>query len=283
MAEEEQCAEVIHGPPPLKFLFTGSEGMLGVVTKAVLRIVPLPPFEKHGSFKFGSFDDGGVKALRDLMVKGGIIPAVARLYDDRDSMIRFNEDRPPLLIISFEGHYEDLVGDLWGGRARSVIEEHGGEYAGAGHFEEWLRTRFNVEDDMEKARRFGLWFDTIEVAATWSRLARLHEDMENSLMGIDGVAAVMAHASHLYLNGACIYFTVLFKPDEAIYGKVWDAAMSVAARDGATISHHHGIGMLRSRSMGEELGGAISIIKSIKDALDPWGILNSRRGMFFPD
>lgn len=84
--------------PPLKFLFTGSEGMLGVVTKAVLRIVQLPPFEEHGSFKFNSFDDG-VKALRDLMVRG-VIPAVARLYDDRDSMIRFNEDGP-LLIISF--------------------------------------------------------------------------------------------------------------------------------------------------------------------------------------
>lgn len=159
---------------------------------------------------------------------------------------------------------------MWS-KAGVVIGEHGGKYVGAGHFEEWLRTRFNVEDDMERARRLGVWFDTIEVAATWSKLAQLREDMENSLMGIDGVAAVMAHASHVYLNGACIYFTVLFKPDEAVYGRVWDAAMSVAARGGATISHHHGIGMLRSRSIEEELGGAVSIIKSIKDALDPWG------------
>jgi FAD/FMN-containing dehydrogenases len=78
--------------PSLKYLFVGSEGMLGIITKAVLRIVPLPKSTRYGSFTFNALNDG-IKVLRELMTRR-LVPAVARLYDEYESSIRFGIDKP---------------------------------------------------------------------------------------------------------------------------------------------------------------------------------------------
>ena len=265
--------------PSLKYLFIGSEGMLGIITKAVLRIVPLPTSTLYGAYRFDSFEQG-IESLRELMIKR-ITPAVARLYDGNEATLRFGVDKP-LLIISFEGYYDDLVQVLWR-RADEIVKSHGGKYVGSKYFEDWLRTRFNVEEEIEMVRRYGLWFDTIEVSTTWSRINQLYRDFRESLLRVNGVVGVMAHISHLYINGACIYFTVLFKPDVNTYWELWSRAMETTLRDGGSISHHHGIGIVRSRWLGHELGNAINILRAIKDALDSKGVLNTKNGMFFPD
>ncbi len=265
--------------PSLKYLFIGSEGMLGVITKAVLRIVPLPTSIIYGTYEFSSFEQG-IEALRELMVKR-VTPAVARLYDGNESALRFGVNKP-LLIISFEGYYDDLVQVLWR-RADEIIKGYGGEYVGSKYFEDWLRTRFNVEEEIEAVKKYGLWFDTIEVSATWSRINQLYRDFRETLLRVDGVVGVMAHVSHLYINGACIYFTVLFKPNVNTYWELWSRAMETALRDGGSISHHHGIGILRSRWLRHELGNALSILRAVKTALDSKGVLNTKSGMFFPD
>ncbi|WP_054843839.1 FAD-binding oxidoreductase [Vulcanisaeta souniana] len=96
--------------PSLKYLFIGSEGMLGVITKAVLRIVSLPTSTIYGAYSFKTLEQG-VEALRELMIKR-IIPVIARLYDGNEAALRFSANEP-LLIISFEGYYDDLVQSLW--------------------------------------------------------------------------------------------------------------------------------------------------------------------------
>ncbi|WP_054857250.1 FAD-binding oxidoreductase [Vulcanisaeta sp. JCM 16159] len=261
--------------PSLKYLFIGSEGMLGVITKAVLRIVPLPTSNIYGAYRFNTLEQG-VETLRELMMKR-VVPAVARLYDEQEASIRFGVNKP-LLIIDFEGYYDDLVQALWR-RADEIIRGHGGEYAGSKYFEDWLRTRFNVEEEIEMVKRYGLWFDTIEVSTTWSKINQLYRDFRESLLRVSGVVGVMAHISHLYINGACIYFTVLFKPDENTYWEMWNRAMEATLRNGGSISHHHGIGIVRSRWLRHELGNALDVLRSIKAALDSKGILNVRKGM----
>lgn len=155
---------------------------------------------------------------------------------------------------------------------------------GSKYFEDWLRTRFNVEEEMETIKKYGLWFDTIEVSTTWSRINQLYKDFRDSLLRVSGVVGVMAHISHLYINGACIYFTVLFRPDENTYWEIWDRAMETTLRNGGSISHHHGIGIVRSRWLRHELGNALDVLRSIKAALDSkGGVLNVKKGMFFPD
>ncbi|MGC9153812.1 MAG: FAD-linked oxidase C-terminal domain-containing protein, partial [Vulcanisaeta sp.] len=94
---------------------------------------------------------------------------------------------------------------------------------------------------------------------------------------------VMAHISHLYINGACIYFTILFKPDVDTYWEIWNKAMEATLRNGGSISHHHGVGIVRSRWLKYELGNALNVLRSIKRALDSRGMLNTKNGMFFTD
>ncbi|MGC9180429.1 MAG: FAD-binding oxidoreductase [Vulcanisaeta sp.] len=265
--------------PSLKYLFIGSEGMLGVVTKAVLRIVPLPTSIIYGGYGFNSLEQG-IEALRELMMKR-IVPAVARLYDESEASLRFGLNKS-LLIISFEGYYDDLVQVLWR-RANEIIRSRGGDYVGSKYFEDWLRTRFNVEEEIEMVKRYGLWFDTIEVSATWSRIASLYRDFRDSLLKTNGVLGVMAHISHLYINGACIYFTILFRPDVDTYWEIWNKAMEVTLRNGGSISHHHGVGIVRSKWLKYELGNALNVLRSIKKALDDKGVLNTKNGMFFTD
>jgi alkyldihydroxyacetonephosphate synthase len=94
------------------------------------------------------------------------------------------------------------------------------------------------------------------------------------------VLVVSGHSSHSYPQGTNIYFTFVARPQdpadaEAIYLACWERAMTATLRCGGTISHHHGIGRVRSRWMAAEHGEeGLSILRAIKDALDPHGIMN---------
>ncbi|WP_069807801.1 FAD-binding oxidoreductase [Vulcanisaeta thermophila] len=257
--------------PSLKYLFIGSEGMLGVITKAVLRVVPTPTSVRYGAFIFPSFKQG-IEALRELMLRR-LIPAVARLYDEQESRIRFSIDGS-LLIISFEGYDDELTSVIWN-KAITVVKGHGGNYVGEEPYERWLSTRFNVEEEISLIEKLGLWFDTIEISSPWSRLYELYRDIRDSTLNINGVFSIMAHVSHLYINGACVYFTVIFKPSEEVYWRIWDNIMRITINGGGSISHHHGIGILRSKWLVEELGKGLNVLKEIKNALDAHGLFRN--------
>jgi alkyldihydroxyacetonephosphate synthase len=87
-----------------------------------------------------------------------------------------------------------------------------------------------------------------------------------------------AHQSHAYTDGACLYFTFAGAPEhgdrDRFYVDAWDAAQRAALDAGASLSHHHGVGMNRARFMREALGEGLDVVQAIKDALDPTGILN---------
>jgi len=80
---------------------------------------------------------------------------------------------------------------------------------------------------------------------------------KKALKGIRGVHAVLAHASHFYTTGACIYFTLTYDADESVYWSVWREAMRTILKGGGTISHHHGIGLLRKEWLEEEIGASL--------------------------
>lgn len=122
----------------------------------------------------------------------------------------------------------------------------------------------------------GAFVDTMEVAAPWSRLGDLYQAVRRAL-GEHGF--VMAHLSHAYPDGCSIYFTFAgsAKDDaaaEVAYDRAWKSALAAAIDAGGTLSHHHGVGRSKAPAMGAELGLGIDLVRAVRGAFDPAGVLN---------
>jgi alkyldihydroxyacetonephosphate synthase len=95
---------------------------------------------------------------------------------------------------------------------------------------------------------------------------------------VDGTLAVSAHQSHSYRTGACLYFTFAGKVDadqrDTYYTAAWDTGTRAVLDHGGALSHHHGVGLNRARFMADALGPAFATLVTLKQALDPNGVLN---------
>jgi alkyldihydroxyacetonephosphate synthase len=267
--------------PDLTQVFVGSEGTLGVITEATLRVRPRPAGSGWAAYRFERFADGLDACRRSL--RRGATPAVMRLYDQAESTRQFSGDHFDgdgcLLLVLDEGDPEAVDWTL------AVVNEECRRTPGAagrdrrlvGH---WLEHRNDVSA-LGMVVRAGLVVDTIEVAGTWSALPRLYEDVTAAIGGVAGTLAATAHCSHAYLDGGCLYFTFAGAPGtdpsdkDRYYRSAFDAAMSATLAAGGAISHHHGIGLLRGPWLRAALGDeAFAVLADLKAVLDPAGILN---------
>ena len=262
--------------PDLNQLFVGSEGTLGVITEARLRMHPLPPAERRSAFGFTSFE-AGLDACRRVLRRGAT-PAVLRLYDERESKRNFDVDTN-LLIVLDEAD-ESLIDGVM-----TVVNDECREATtlDASLVQRWLDHRNDVSALPALVER-GVVLDTIEIAARWTALPAIYRDALAALNGVDGMLSASAHQSHAYPDGACLYFTwaarmpegaAIGGPEaEAVYVKAWDAVTTITLGHGGALSHHHGVGLNRARFMTQALGRSHEVLAALKDALDPIGILN---------
>jgi alkyldihydroxyacetonephosphate synthase len=118
----------------------------------------------------------------------------------------------------------------------------------------------------------------MEIAAPWSRLAEIFDAARAALMAVPHARVASCHLSHSYSDGACLYFTFVATPPpdsvEATYVELWDAGQRAVLAHGGNLSHHHGVGLNRARFMADALGAGAVVLQSVKDALDPNGVLN---------
>ena len=261
--------------PDLVQLILGSEGTLGVITDATLRARPLPRHEERQAWGFRSFADG-LDACRRILRRGAT-PAVLRLYDTTETTRTFELDTNALIVLD-EGE-PGLVEATMAVVASECTGTHGVVRLETDHVGHWLEHRNDVSALPALVAR-GIVLDTIEIAARWSALPRIYADAIDALHAIDGMLAASAHQSHAYTDGACLYFTWAVRPAapdavESSYEAAWDAVTDVTLAHGGALSHHHGVGLNRSRFVGSALGPeAHRVLASIKATLDPAGILN---------
>jgi len=260
--------------PDLTQLFVGSEGTLGVVTRARLRAHPVPPVERRAAWEFDTFA-GGVDAIRRTLRRGAT-PAAVRLYDGEEARRNFNHDG--VLFIALDEGDEAIVD-----AAMRMLAE---ECAGAAPLstepvDHWFQTRNDVSA-LGRVVEMGVVVDTIEVAAAWAQLPGLYAKAVQGLRALEGTLAASAHLSHAYLDGVCLYFTFAglgSDPDddawaEAYYRAAWEVVMRTTLDHHGSISHHHGIGLVRSPYVSRALGDGFEVLRRVKAALDPDGILN---------
>lgn len=178
-----------------------------------------------------------------------------------------------------------LIVGLEGARIRTEVqarlvfgelERAGGKDLGEEPGRDWLEHRYAVSYNMSPVFREGAFVDTMEVASTWERLMDLYESVREA---IRQHALVMAHFSHAYAEGCSIYFTFMGhgrdrRDTERIYDAIWREGLGAATRVGGTISHHHGVGMLKSAYMKSEHREAMTLLHTLKRTFDPDSIMN---------
>lgn len=331
-------------------LLLGSEGTLGLITSARLRVSPAPQLRVFRGFEVDDVPTG-LAAIRRVLQKG-LRPAVIRLYDELDTMINSfgHKDAPgedthalrapvpavdtgalpawPVTAHDTEDSFLDrmlafakgktsrkvamnaalgrsslvnrlagtvaekitrrgcrLIIGLEGARIRTEVEAaltfHELEAMGARDKGEdpgwaWVRHRYAVSYRMSPLFRDGAFVDTMEVASSWAQLDDLYQSVRAA---IGRHALVMAHFSHAYADGCSIYFTfVATAPDaasaERLYDQIWREGLEATTRAGGTISHHHGVGMLKAPYMAGEHREAMAIFEAAKASLDPEGVFN---------
>jgi alkyldihydroxyacetonephosphate synthase len=282
--------------PNLTQLFVGSEGTLGVITKARLRIHPAPETTGRRAFGFETFVHG-LEACRRVLRRGAT-PAVLRLYDGAESQRNFGLGDTCALVVLDEGDATivratlDVVDDecdpVRGGRTGAAAKAAAAttrlDDAIVDH---WLAHRNDVSA-LVPLWRADIVVDTIEIAGRWAVLGRLADHVRDELYRLAGTIVASVHQSHAYPDGACLYFTFAGQapgaggagePDglawqERYYRQAWDVVIAAVESHGASISHHHGIGLNRARFMPGSLGGGLEVMHALKGALDPAGILN---------
>ena len=146
--------------------------------------------------------------------------------------------------------------------------------------ERWLGHRNDVSA-LAPLWRGGIVVDTAEISGPWAALPGLFDEVIGALKAIDGTLAASAHQSHAYPDGACLYFTFGGRGPEGdaewrerYYRQAWDTVTDATLAHGAAISHHHGIGLNRSRFLPRALGTGFDVLGGLKATFDPNGILN---------
>ncbi|HET6668453.1 MAG TPA: FAD-linked oxidase C-terminal domain-containing protein, partial [Intrasporangium sp.] len=277
----------------------GSEGTLGVITEATLRVAPLPTAKRHAAWVFPSFV-AGAKALHGLTHDLGraALPTICRLSDEDETRVNLTLagatgrrllryvrarglGRPALLVLVWEGTDE---GELRQRRraAHRLLRNGGGRLLPKQVARAWERGRFSGPYLRDELMDHRFLVETLETATTWANLARLHAVVGDAIRGALEVderrAVVMCHVSHVYPDGASLYYTFVTPQSAdplAQWRQVKTAASQAIIDAGGTITHHHAVGTDHRAYLPAEIGEiGVGLLRAIKAELDPSGILN---------
>ncbi len=284
----------------------GSEGTMGVITEATMRVQPYPDvFDYHGVI-FRNFP-AGVSAIREMLQRD-IVPTCVRLSDRAETALAqsirstggsklkrsaedlalkllgtrgFSFSDGAFMVIGFEGEMARV--DEVRAEALSICRKLGGFHLGAGPGRQWYKGRYDTAYLRDPLINAGFLVDTLETATTWDNLLHLYGEVRRAIKDAikeSGDAGIVAcHVSHSYKHGASLYYFFLAPMDEGNEIAQWErikrAATDTICAYGGTITHHHGVGYEHAPWMKDEVGEeGLRALKAMKDALDPTGIMN---------
>ncbi|MEH6593291.1 MAG: FAD-binding oxidoreductase, partial [Halioglobus sp.] len=287
--------------PSTDRLVMGSEGILGIVTQAWVRLQDLPKWRASVSVSFNTLQDG-TQAVRAI-AQSGLFPSNCRLLDETEVQWNGLASKPcSLLVLGFES--ADHPVNAWMERALEIASKHGGSYG---------EVSFSCRDDVTTPRKnedstadswrnafirmpyyrnrlaaFGIIADTFETAITWDKFEAFYQGVKSGMesaikeaTGIDGI--VSCRFTHIYPDGPAPYFTFFAVGDSGgnlraaleIWRQLKLSANKLVVSLGGTVTHHHAVGR-DHRSGYEEQTSKLyrQTLAAAKATLDPAGIFN---------
>jgi len=288
------------GPSPDR-LFLGSEGTLGVITEAWVRLQQRPRWRRTASVTFASFERA-VDATRAI-AQSGLHPSNCRLLDPAEAFLNAGTSTGGgVLVLGFESadHAVDHALD----RALAITADHGGEATpheqgdAAGTATSWRSSFIRMPYQRDAMARRSMVVETFETACTWDRFPALHAAVtaaaQESAERVCGAAVVTCRFTHVYPDGPAPYYGVYAPGRWGSLVEQWDevkASVSRAIVDhGGTITHHHAVGRDHRPWYDEQRPDAFAAaLAAAKSVLDPAGVLNpgvlldaDRRGTLEP-
>jgi alkyldihydroxyacetonephosphate synthase len=260
--------------PDLTNVLIGSEGQLGIITRVWLRSHAVATYSRKVAFSFADFT-AGINAIRET-IQSGATPAVLRLYDAAESKRSHGMENGRCTLIVFDEGSKRMV-DATIEQLIECVQTHGGKDEPTELVDRWFEHR-NDTTALQALTQKSFVVDTMEVSAEWSRLPDIYEKVCAGGMAVQHSRLVSCHLSHSYLDGACLYFTFVATPPaeqiESSYVEMWNAVQGAALNAGASLSHHHGVGLNRARFAPTALGNGHDLLIKLKQSLDPHGIMN---------
>lgn len=267
--------------PDLREAILGSEGTLGVITEVTVRVRAVARQKVYDAWTFPTFAEGA-DAMRTL-AQSQSLPTVLRLSDEAETMVNLASQSDIggegvsgcLMIVGHEG--ADVAAKRTS--VTSVLEGLGGTALGTERGDAWAAGRFHAPYLRDSLLDAGVLVETLETATFWSNRERLYADVKQALETSLGEGAlVLCHISHVYETGCSLYFTVAAAQGEEPLER-WLAAKTAASdamiAAGATITHHHAVGTDHKPWLAREIGPVgVAMLRGLKDAVDPTGILN---------
>ena len=303
----------------IRSLIFGSEGCLGVVTSAVVRIWPIVEVKDFDSILFSSFEDG-LRFVREVSKLGGDIPASIRLLDNEhfrlgmslrpdassqlvsmlttglSSFIKWKNGFDPKRIvcatITYEGTRKEVQRQV---KALTDIgSRHGGVRLGSEGGKSGYELTFMIAYIRDFAMTYHILGESFETFVPWSKLEAVIDNTkarirkEHSDRHLPGQPFIGCRVTQLYHEGACLYFYFCMNFEgiedaSSVYSQIEHAAREELISSGGSVSHHHGVGKVRSTFLKQVNSVPLQdAMQSLKKGIDPTNVFGARNGSFAP-
>jgi alkyldihydroxyacetonephosphate synthase len=296
-------------------ILLGSEGNLGLITKAVLKLHKKPETKRYNSVVFPNWESG-VKFLYDLS-QSNYIPASVRLVDNvqfrfgqalkpkSEGLKKLIDDLKKFMVINIKGFDPVLMCAstfvMEGTQSEVEYQEknisklaksHGGLIGGSENGKKGYLLTFAIAYIRDFLTDFHVIGETMETSVSWSNIHQTCQAAEQKLIELHkkhklpGIPYMSYRIPQIYHTGVCIYFmlgmSIKGVPNaEDVFGEIEHEIRKVIMKNGGSISHHHGVGKLRKDFMKNTLSqSSIDLIKDIKKVHDPENIFGIKNNVF---
>ena len=293
--------------PSVREMILGSEGRLGIICEAVIHVHRIPEERKILGYLFPDWTSG-LAAMHEIAASDAA-PSVTRVSDCNETQFSFATSKKGTLVsklktdvlklflkhgkkfdleamclsfIGFEGSAEHVARQqkLVG----KIVSANGGLCVGSGPGELYDQKKFDTPYIRDFLLDRGGMADVSETSAPWSHLGDVYDNVtaaaRKAFAEVGTKGWIMSHLSHSYHSGACLYFTFAFKPsttDAALeeYDLVKRSIQQAFIDSGATLSHHHAVGVEHKAWLADDISPAgVSIVRALLDGVDPGHNLN---------